>query len=278
METAESGSARTRHIYGIDFSGAKDAGKKIWIARGSIEGDSLCIEDCRRASDLPGSSMYRNDSLSALREIIAGAKHSVFGLDFPFGLPGELVTEHSWEEFIERFSTRYLIPKEFRQACHSAFNGSELKRTTDRETHVPFSPYNLRLYPQAYFGIRDVLAPFVREGRACVLPMQSPLSHLSWVVEICPACTLKRERLYTSYKGTSREHRTAREHILAAIVATGLLRIPDQDLRSRIVMDPGGDALDSVIAAFATSRSLTRMTDGYTGKQLPYLLEGFIFV
>ena len=39
-------------IYGVDFSGAKDAGKKIWIAEGVVKGDSLLIEDCFRARDL----------------------------------------------------------------------------------------------------------------------------------------------------------------------------------------------------------------------------------
>ena len=37
------------HIYGIDFSGAQDAGKKIWIAEGVVKGDSLLIEDCFKA-------------------------------------------------------------------------------------------------------------------------------------------------------------------------------------------------------------------------------------
>jgi hypothetical protein len=37
------------HIYGIDFSGAKDAGKKIWIAKGIVKGETLLIEDCFRA-------------------------------------------------------------------------------------------------------------------------------------------------------------------------------------------------------------------------------------
>ena len=40
-----------RLIYGIDFSGAQDAGKKIWIAKGVVKGDSLLIEDCFRARD-----------------------------------------------------------------------------------------------------------------------------------------------------------------------------------------------------------------------------------
>jgi hypothetical protein len=37
------------HIDGIDFSGAKDAGKKIWIAEGVVKTDSLLIEDCFKA-------------------------------------------------------------------------------------------------------------------------------------------------------------------------------------------------------------------------------------
>ena len=40
-----------QHIYGIDFSGAQDAGKKIWIAEGVVKTDSLLIEDCFRARE-----------------------------------------------------------------------------------------------------------------------------------------------------------------------------------------------------------------------------------
>jgi hypothetical protein len=29
------------HINGIDFSGAKDTGKKIWIAKGIVKGEKL---------------------------------------------------------------------------------------------------------------------------------------------------------------------------------------------------------------------------------------------
>jgi hypothetical protein len=35
-----------RTIYGIDFSGAKDAGNKIWIAKGAAEDKSLLIKEC----------------------------------------------------------------------------------------------------------------------------------------------------------------------------------------------------------------------------------------
>jgi hypothetical protein len=40
------------HIYGIDFSGAQDAGKKIWIAEGIVKTDSLLIEAKRNLSIL----------------------------------------------------------------------------------------------------------------------------------------------------------------------------------------------------------------------------------
>jgi len=41
-----------QHIYGIDFSGAQDAGKKIWIAEGIVKAESFLIEDCFSARDL----------------------------------------------------------------------------------------------------------------------------------------------------------------------------------------------------------------------------------
>ncbi|TAK33859.1 MAG: DUF429 domain-containing protein [Chloroflexota bacterium] len=270
---------RPRRIHGVDFSGAVDAGWKIWIASGSVDEDCLRIEDCRRAEDLPGSGKPLDRCLPALRELIAGETHGVFGLDFPFGLPDDLVRNYGdWDQFVLDFSKRYPGPKDFRQDCFEQADHHERKRATDRENAAPFAAYNLKLYRQTYYGIRDVLAPLVRERRAYVLPMQSAHSGRPWLVEICPACTLKKEHLYLSYKGTSMDRREARAYILAAIERIAPLVIPDKDLRARIIADAGGDALDSVIAAVATFRSIPRMIDGYTGKQMPYPLEGFIFV
>ena len=45
-----------RHsVYGVDFSGARDAGEKIWIASGVIEADTLRIDACQQAGNLPRS-------------------------------------------------------------------------------------------------------------------------------------------------------------------------------------------------------------------------------
>jgi hypothetical protein len=264
-----------RIVYGVDFSGAADAGKKIWIARGMTEKDVLLITECFQAKDLAGSGTDRKQSLRALREFIRNHKDSIFGLDFPFALPKALVKEHTWEEFVVSFEDRYKSPEEFRKICKLAGGSKELRRFTDIEARTPFSPYNLRLYRQTYFGIRDVLGPLIRDTSVCVLPMQNPLPGRAWVVEICPASTLKRENLGLSYKGRGEIKTTARARILEGIEKTGVLKIKDSALRSTVLENPGGDALDSVIAAFATFKALR---NGFAfDKTSPYAIEGWVY-
>jgi hypothetical protein len=262
-----------RHIYGVDFSGSKDAGKHIWVASGVIEGDALCVKTCCRADTLPGSSKQREQCLSALCTFIAGKSNAAFGCDFPFGLPGPLVDQGSWESFVLAFPGRYESADAFRQTCREAADGSELKRATDEESETPFSPYNLWLYRQTYYGIRDVLYPLVRDGTACVLPMQTPQPEKPWLLEVCPASTLKREWLYYSYKGREEQKREARERILEVLEEKGMLVIPDQEIRGKILENQGGDALDSVIAALATVRALRSPE----ARGEIYALEGYVY-
>jgi hypothetical protein len=39
-------SLHSRTIFGIDFSGAADAGRRIWIASGKVKGEVLHTDDC----------------------------------------------------------------------------------------------------------------------------------------------------------------------------------------------------------------------------------------
>lgn len=143
---------------------------------------------------------------------------------------------------------------------------------------ISFVPYNLRLYRQTYFGLRDVLYPLVRDGRASVLPMQRAQPDRAWLLEICPASTLKREGMYWPYKGKMDEHRTARASILERLEATGTLSIPAPAVRSAVLEDRGGDALDSVIAALAAFRALRAPAfPGVEGNDA-YVLEGYVYV
>ena len=80
-----------RQVYGVDFSGAKDAGRRMWIAGGKAEGDTLRIDRCSPAYEWLECGKDREGCLAALRRMIAGERGCAFGLDFPFGLPRDLV-------------------------------------------------------------------------------------------------------------------------------------------------------------------------------------------
>lgn len=267
-------------IYGIDFSGAKDAGNKIWIASAVILRNTIQIEDCYQAKDLPDSTTERDRCLSVLRHFISEQKTCAFGLDFPFGLPGKLIMDNGWEEFILSFGNRYPDPERFRKICWEMAGNCEERRDTDRKSQTPFSPYNRRLYQQTYYGILDILAPLVRDRVVSVIPMQSWSPTKSWLLEVCPASTLKRMGLYQLYKGHRRDEyrRISREHILKGIEKTGGIITKYSALRATILDDPGGDALDSVIAAFATFRAMDSLADSSVSVTSNSMLEGYVYI
>ncbi len=267
---------RKRTVCGVDFSGAQDAGRRIWIACGDILDDAILISECFPARDLPCSGQRRDQAISGLRAFIRKQRHSVLGLDFPFGIPRVLIAEESWEEWLGAFPERYASPEDFRRLCHLASNGKELKRATDVETKTPFSPYNLRLYKQTYFGVRDLLSPLIRERAVCVLPFQKPQGARPWVIEICPASTLKKEDLSFPYKGSGMSRRAAREKILTGMEETGLVKVEKTSVHKGIIENSGGDALDSVIAAYATFKAMNRGLTSETSA--PYTVEGRVYV
>jgi len=267
-------------VYGIDFSGAKKAGTKIWIASATIVRDILEIEDCCQAKDLPDSAAERDQCLCALRHFISTQKTCAFGIDFPFGLPKIVVKANSWEEFVLSFGNHYTDPEQFREICWVAAGNCEERRDTDRITRTPFSPYNRRLYRQTYYGIRDVLSPLVRNQLVCVLPMQRMSPSRPLLFEICPASTLRRMGLRQPYKGhhKDKDKRAIRAHILGGIENAGAIKIKTSTLRLKILDDPAGDALDSVIAAFATFRALRNLAHSSVPGSETYALEGYVYV
>ena len=182
--------------------------------------------------------------------------------------------EGDWETFIAGFARRYETPENFKDSCFQAAGGVELKRRTDRECHTPFSAYNLRLFKQTFYGIRDVLSPLVERGTARVLPMQKPAPGKPSVFEICPASTLRIEGLSLSYKGASPEHLEGRRLILKSL---GPQVVVPGDIAQKAFDDHKGDAIDSIIAALAAPRALADEPDSHP-RDRDYLLEGRVYV
>jgi hypothetical protein len=268
-------------VYGVDFSGAKDADRKIWIAGGEVNGDTMRLELCRRLENRAGPGSRLERALAALRTFVTQQAPCVVGLDFPFGLPQILVEEEQWMDFAFGFGNRFLDADTFPVACRTtAFEltgRKELRRVTDIEAKTPLSPYNRRIFRQTYYGIRDVLAPLIADGVACALPMQTALPDRAWLLEICPASTLEMMGLRKSYKDEKgRDFHWVRDAILTEVTHPFGIEVPEQ-IRREVVADKKGDALDSIIAAVATLRAL-RESITLNGSSEPSLVEGRVYV
>ncbi len=261
-----------KKFIGIDFSGSARAGRSIWVAEGFYDDGVLKISACSSAAALPNSSPERDIALKALRHYIARQSNTVIGLDFPFGLPEQLVEKDCWEDFIRSFPKKYSSPAQFRNSCRESTGGRELKRATDRESRAPFSPYNLRLFRQTYYGILKLLFPLVENDEVSVLPMQKQSAGKPWLIEVCPASYLKREGYNLSYKGRTEEKFQARMEIIKFLEKEKGLKFESRGIRETVLNNRGGDALDSVIAVYCML---------WVGGKIPPAkaagLEGYIF-
>jgi hypothetical protein len=243
-------------ILGVDFSGASDAGRKIWIAEGRL-GDTGALElmHCLPAMNLPGGGVRPEQAVPALTRHVAALNDARVGCDFPFSLPRDLVTARTWRSFALRYAAEFADAESFRSIMRSRHNAVEHKRMTDRIAGTPFNSYNLRLYRQTWWGITGVVSPLVRAGRAIVRPQQRVRADKPTLIEVCAACTLKSIDLYPAYKGTEAKHRKARQRILDHLIGRGALAAPSRAMRRLLLDNDGGDALDAVIGAVATARA-----------------------
>jgi hypothetical protein len=243
-------------ILGVDFSGASDAGRKIWIADGERNGKgALSLRTCVAAVDLPDGGLPPRQAVSALARHIASLGQSRIGCDFPFSLPRDLMAARTWKSFALRYAAEFADADSFRTIMRSRHSAVEHKRMTDLIAKTPFNSYNLRLYRQTWWGIAGLLDPLVRSGAAIVRPQQRFDPDKPVLIEVCAACTLKSIDLYPPYKGKRPEQRRARKRILDHFIDTERLEAPARGLRRLLVDNEGGDALDAVIGAIATAHA-----------------------
>lgn len=267
---------RPQAVCGVDFSGAAAAGRAAWVAEGEVADGCLFIDHCIPIAELPNSGPQRDQCLPALCAYIAKSRACAVGLDFPFSVPRALIRDRTWEEYIRRFPERFTSPDAFRTHCRQATEGKELMRRTDLEARTPFASYNLRIYRQTFFGIRDILHPLVTGRHVCVLPMQPLQPDRAWLMEVCPASSLKRLDLYTAYKGRGTDKQDTRSRILNALEGSGALHLAPE-CRDTIEKDTGGDALDSVIAALATFAALKTEPAFPVDPETDYAVEGYVY-
>ncbi|WP_411967896.1 DUF429 domain-containing protein [Haloferax sp. YSSS75] len=241
-------------VYGIDFSGSKYPGQKIWITEASLTdtpNQLLHIQDVSAVAEL-FSGTHRSDVLTELRELIRQSNNAVVGLDFPFSLSQSSVSAENWKEFLEEFANR------FSDQDIDAYPGPyKSEGEPRRETDFRFggqSPISPQVRYQVFYGLRDVLYPLVTDDAVRVLPMQSRDVTKPSVLEVYPAATFGAERLYRiGYKDNSEQSQRRRRVNAEGLQSHEKLSIEEDLVEKAIQSD---DALDSVCAAFAVGRAL----------------------
>ncbi len=276
--------AAFRAVYGVDFSGAKLAGRNTWIARLTPGQDTPLYRLTQLASlETLAGTAERAPALSHLARMIAESQDALWALGFPFGLPVEVMEPDAadWRaqfEFLRAWGEdAYGAGVACLNRAKALGHRGHIRRLTDIEAKAPWDTYSYRIIYQTFYGMRDVLGPLrapgvtpgtVQEDRAAygadddasgagitaVLPFEYerlPCARRV-VVEACPASTLKRLKLpHQNYKhvgaGPLPAHcRASRRAILDGLAehaAVGRVR------RTILMRNPGGDALDAVIAA-----------------------------
>jgi len=287
---ADSHRPALRHVVGIDFSGAALSGLTAWAAFADVlpPGNRLRLNDIRALGKLAADDS-REAVNAYLVHRIGESTDTLWGMDFPFGLPIELGLG-SWDQQL-RYLSRYSgTAKDFGrhlvEVAQSLGRAMHVRRDTDRETQTPFDCYHYRIIYQTFHGMRDVLGLIARDQATCVLPFQyAKIDNAKrWVVEACPSSTLKRlklpHRLYKQSAGKppTPEQKRVRRTILLAISApaTGFIEITGPQIRT-MLNDPGGDALDCVLAAVGSFHDFSTANHSSIAMHPRYSKEGRVY-
>lgn len=273
-----------RRVIGVDFSGAALAGRNIWLAQCEVERSTLRLVSLDRLEDLAASA-EREMAMRFLVEQILRSKAALWGIDFPFGLPIELGLG-DWRAQLDLLSAWADSANALGRHCcdlaMKAVGKLHTRRITDVETRTPFDCYHYRIIYQTFHGMRDVLVPLLRDVDTCILPFAFDSLHSAKrvVVEACPGSTLRRLGLpFNRYKQSKPGKVEAKYIATRKTILAGLEGKIELDVKSVKVMlnNPGGDALDAVLAAVGVWDGWRAMDVAAMAAHPRYPREGFVF-
>jgi hypothetical protein len=274
-------------VYGVDFSGAKLAGKTMWVAACEVRRSRprLVLRDLHRLDSLCGTA-ERAACLGHLVGMVKDSSAALWGFDAPFGLPVELFRPGcAWAEqfaFLAEWEEAYACGLECIRRAMLVGDRMHIRRTTDTEAKAPFDGYHYRIVYQMFHGMRDVAGPLARSRGTAVLPFQyRKLARAKRVVvESCPASVLKALGLpHQNYKQPAGGPLTRKRRVTRHAILAGLRKWVKVGERHRRVMmrNPGGDALDAVIAAAGALRGVLAADHRAIAKHDRYPREGYLF-
>ncbi|WP_171468978.1 DUF429 domain-containing protein [Frigoriglobus tundricola] len=274
-------------VYGVDFSGAKRAGDTIWVAELVPTKSSHRLVSLRSLTAICGTA-ERADALAHLVGMVRESEDALWGFDFPFGLPLELFPDgtpwHDHFTFLGAWGEEaYACGLECVRRAVERFQRKHLRRATDGEAKAPFDAFHYRMIYQTFYGMRDVIGPLRQTRGTAILPFHYPKLRRAKrvLVECCPGSVLKRvgapHQNYKQPKGgpLTRKRRLTRHTILGWLA--GEVRFDDR-FRRVMMRNPGGDAMDAVIAAVGAARAVGAADHRAIARHPRYRLEGHLYV
>jgi hypothetical protein len=272
---------------GVDFSGAALAGRNAWLAH-AVPGDDgrLRLVELRSLEQHAGTA-ERAEALAHLVRLVRDSSSALWAMDFPFGLPIELFSPPvDWAGQLQWLSQWQGGAGPLGVECvrRAKLLGGKLhiRRETDSLVKTPFDCYHYRIIYQTFHGMRDVLGPLAADRTLAVLPFEYERlkTARSVVIEACPSSTLKRLGLpHHNYKQPTGgplvpKRRRTRQTILAGL--SSLIEL--SDAHRRIIMrNPGGDALDAVLAAAGAWQAWPGTDHAAVAGHPRFPLEGFVY-
>jgi hypothetical protein len=276
-------------FFGVDFSGAKKAGDFIWVAEleSRPRKPGLALTSLQRLTALCGTA-ERSAALEHLVATILGTEQALWGFDFPFGLPVELFPAGTpWTDqfdfLLEWEDDAYGCGLECVKRATELLQRKHIRRTSDSEAKTPFDTFHYRLIYQTFFGMRDVVNPLRQSVGTAVLPFQyRKLARAKRVVvECCPGSVLKRADVpHQNYKQPTggpltRVRRQTRHAILEWLCGEVVI---NDSFRRVMMRNPGGDAMDAVIAAVGSARAVPSANHHAISKHPRYRHEGHMYL
>ncbi len=254
---------------GVDWSGAKNAHRKIWAARVVCQGNSGIVECLQRPFPDRLTRPFGKSTIASIVDDfgpwLMTQDFDVAGLDFCFGLAAEhmrrLELPLTGPSAVGIALARYGSPEEFKDRA-----GREIVRETDRERRSPFRPTNLRMYRQTYWGLRALA-----KVTCCIPPWSAQLrkSTRRAVVEVLPSDVAR--KIGVPAKVTGDDRRRA----VTALERHGITIAPRH--QNVIISDRQGDALDAVFAAIAAASARASGFRSTGGVQAAASGEGWIY-
>jgi hypothetical protein len=274
-------------FYGVDFSGARNAGDSIWVAELVPVRSRFRLTSLRSMTSICGTAL-RTEVLARLVELVLESNAALWGFDFPFGLPLELFPDGTpWQDhftFLGEYGEEaYACGLECVRRTLRRFRRKHLRRATDGEAKAPFDAFHYRMIYQTFYGMRDVIGPLRQTPGTAVLPFQyRKLARAKRVlVECCPSSVLKRVGVpHQNYKQPTGGPLTRKRRLTRHAILEWLGSEVRFDDRQRLMMmrNPGGDALDAVIAAVGAARAVAAADHRAIARHPRYRHEGHLYV